>query len=273
MTAPPSSAGELAAQLASRYAALPEVTAVALAGSRAAGRSDDASDVDLHVYARPEPSLEARAAIAAGSPRAEIGNRRFEPGDEWIDAGTGIHVDVMFRDPAWIEDELDRVLVRCEARLGYSTAFWCGVLHSAPLFDRQGWYARLQARASAPYPEALVRAIVAKNQPLLRANLSSYLRQLEKAVARGDAVSANHRTAAYLASAFDLLFAVNRLPHPGEKRLLAVAEACPRRPPDLARDVEALLAAAAAPGPDLLRRADALGAQLDALLRDAGLLG
>jgi hypothetical protein len=211
--------------------------------------------------------------VVGSSPRAELGNRFFESGDEWIDLESGVLVDAMYREPRWIEDELDRVLVRHEARVGYSTAFWSGVRDSVALFDRTGWYAGLQGRARAPYPEALVRAVVARNQPLLRRNLSSYLRQLERAVARRDRVSAGHRTAAFLASFFDVLFAANRLPHPGEKRLLAIAEAsCALRPPRLGDQVEALLAAAAEPGPELVRRADALGEALDALLRRAGLL-
>jgi hypothetical protein len=83
----------------------------------------------------------------------------------------------------------------------------------------------------------------------------------------------NHRTAAFLASVFDLLFALNREPHPGEKRLLALAEArCPLRPAALARDVEALLVAATVPGPELLRRADRLAEEIDELLRGAGLI-
>lgn len=264
---------EVARRIAARFAALPEVEAVAMAGSASAGRDDDGSDIDLYVHARAEPALATRAAIAAGSPRAELGNRIYEPGDEWIDAESGAHVDVMYRDPRWIEDELDRVLVRHEARVGYSTAFWAGVRQSVPLFDRAGWYARLLESARRPYPDALVRSIVAKNQPLLRRNLSSLRVQLERAVARRDHVSANHRTAAFLASFFDVLFALNRIPHPGEKRLVAIAEAaCPLRPPDLAARVEALLAAAGAPGPDLVARADALGEELDRLLRQAGLL-
>jgi hypothetical protein len=83
----------------------------------------------------------------------------------------------------------------------------------------------------------------------------------------------NHRTAAFLSCAFDVLFAMNRVPHPGEKRLIALVEdLCPLRPPALARDVEAVLVATASPGEEVVRRVEALGAQLDGLLEREGLL-
>jgi hypothetical protein len=45
-----------------------------------------------------------------------------------------------------------------------------------------------------------------------------------------------------LASYFDVLFALNQLPHPGEKRMLNYAEShCQRRPQQLRRNIEALL--------------------------------
>jgi len=259
-------------RIAAAYAALPEVEAVALGGSRATGAAGPDADVDLYVYAGSPVPLAARAAIASG-PRAEVGNLFFEPGDEWIDAATGVHVDAMFRDLRWAEDEIDRVLVRHEARLGYSTAVWQNVRSCLPLFDRRGWLAALRARATAPYPEPLRRAIVAKNRPLLAANLSSYLHQIERAVARGDAVAANHRAAAFLASFFDVLFALNREPHPGEKRLLALAAAlCPLRPPALDGDVRALLLAAGSADPAATGHAARLASSLDEILRAEGLL-
>jgi hypothetical protein len=148
------------------------------------------------------------------------------------------------------------------------------VLHSQALFDRDGWFASLQARARQPYPDGLRRAIIAKNHPILRRTLSSYMQQLELAIQRDDHHSVNHRVAALLASYFDILFALNRQPHPGEKRLVSYAEAlCPLRPPALAQQVEAV-AAAVAPAQQgtLLTQANALLDSLDALLRAEGLI-
>lgn len=262
---------DLARRVAAAFARLPEVRAVALAGSQSSGAAAAGSDVDLYVYGTPEPALADRAAIAADAPRAELGNRFFEPGDEWIDAASGVHVDVMYRDPRWIESDLDRVLVRHEAWVGYSTAFWHSVRSAVVLFDRDGWLAGLKARADAPYPEPLRRAIVAKNLPLLRSNLSSFRHQLERALSRRDAPAVNHRIAAFLASFFDVLFALNRVAHPGEKRLLSfAARACPLRPPRLEEDVRALFAAGGAGSPEALARVDALVDGIDAIVRAEG---
>jgi len=100
----------VAERLARRFAAPPQVEAVALAGSRTLEFADEDSDVDLYVYVREDIPLDVRTEIAAGSPRAEIGNATWEPGDEWIDGETGVAVDVMYRHVRWIEEQLDRVL-------------------------------------------------------------------------------------------------------------------------------------------------------------------
>ena len=108
------------------------------------------------------------------------------------------------------------------------------------------------------------RAIVAHNHPVLRGILTSYRTQIAKAVARDDLVSVNHRLAALLAGYFDILFAVNRVPHPGEKRLLAhAATLCPSLPADMAADVTAALAAAGAAPGELLVHLDRLLDRLD----------
>lgn len=268
----PSASHRLAQHLAGRYAAHPSVLAVVLGGSVASGISTADSDIDLYVYSRGPVPLDFRASIPEtdGAP-PEIGNAFWEPGDEWIDGATGIGVDVMFRDPRWIEEQLDRVLIRHEGSVGYSTCFWHNVATSVVLFDREGWFARLQERARVGYPEPLRRAIVAKNLPLLRHNQSSFRHQLARALSRGDRTSVNHRVAALLASIFDILFAANRLTHPGEKRLVEVLEArAAVLPRGFRGQVEAILEAAGQGSAELLPRVDELVDGVEAVVREAG---
>jgi hypothetical protein len=255
---------QLAERIAAQYRRIAEVQAVVLAGSRAAGAADGGSDIDLYVYCDAPIPLTERGAIAtAAASRADFDNRFWEDGDEWVDADTGVTVDVTYRSPRWIEEQLDSVLVYYAASTGYSTCFWSNVLFSQPLFDRTGWYWRLQASANQPYPDGLRYAVVAKNYPILRDVISSYLNQIQKAVKRGDAVHLHHCVTALLASYFDILFAVNRLPHPGEKRQITILEQrAESTPPHLREDVERLLSASARPDSSVI---DAAGTLLDTL--------
>lgn len=260
-----------ARSIAERFAAIPQVEAVTLGGSRTARFADDRSDIDLYVYASEILPTQLRAGIAPDTARSEIGNSIWEPGDEWIDPASGIGVDLMFRTTCWIEDQLDRVLVRHEASIGYSTCFWYNVRNSRPLFDRSGWFKELQNRSDQPYPEPLKRAIVAKNHPILRNTISSYLHQIELAQHRHDLVSVNHRVAALLASYFDILFAVNEQLHPGEKRILEFAPVlCPQLPTEMREHVTALLASL--PKGNVVERTNTLLDGLDELLRNSGLM-
>ena len=241
-----------------------------LAGSQMSPFSDERSDVDLYVYTSGTVPLSMRREVTHDARRAEIGNSFWEPGDEWIDGETGIGVDVMFRTTSWIEDQLDRVLRRHEASVGYSTCFWYNVRKSRTLFDRSGWFKAIEKRADQSYPEELKRAIVAKNHPILRRNMSSYLHQIELSLQRHDAVGVNHRVTAMLASYFDIVFAVNEQPHSGEKRLVQFAQAlCPKLPTGMAERVEAVLSEL--PDGDVGRRANAMLDGLDDLLSDVEL--
>ncbi len=282
---------DVARRLSARYAALNSVEAVAIAGSLLHGVADKSSDIDLYVYTRADLTSAQRAAIVSPeTDPARIDNSYWGAGDAWRDAASSLEIDVMFFALPWIEDQLDRSLARYQASTGYSTCFWHTVRVSQPLFDRSGWFEALQRRADVPYPEALVRAIIALNEPILRRSRSSYLAQITRAITRGDLVSVNHRISAFLASYFDVLFALNRLTHPGEKRLLDFAEMnCTQLPRDLRANVEGLLQTSGQlerhalpmhapdgstlhPASPLLAHANLLVDGLDALLRHENLL-
>jgi hypothetical protein len=257
----------LAKSIALQYAALPLVQAVALGGSRSGKAAEPGSDIDLYVYTSRSVPLSARRRIPpAGASKLELDNRFWEPGDEWIDPATGIRADVMFRPVRWIEGKLGDVLDRHQASIGYTTCLWHNVRYSIPLYDKGEWFKRLQRKARSPYPEPLVQAIVGKNFPILSERLSGYGLQIRQAARRGDLVSLNHRTAAFLASYFDVLFALNRKTHPGEKRLLDFAEAqCKNLPGNMRADVERLIRSVA-DGRESVKAFEALAAGLKALL-------
>jgi len=267
----------LARRIAGLFVPLPQVEAVALGGSRGDGgvARDAASDIDVYVYTRGDIPLDVRREIvelAGGATRADVGLAYWGPGDEWLSAATGIHVDAIYFDASWMEEQLDRVLVRHEASLGYTTCFWHTVRGSITLEDPRGWFAGLQERCRVEYPEELRRNIVALNHPVLRDVLPAYANQLAKAATRGDLVSVNHRLAGLLASYFDIVLAVNRAPHPGEKRLLqAAARSCPRLPVGMAADVTEILETATKDLAGLPGRVDRLLDRLDALLAAEGL--
>ena len=216
---PSTAPAALIQRLAGLYSAWPHVEAVALGGSHSGGLVDPASDIDLYVFTTAEIPLAARETLvrqAGGASRADLGLTYWGPGDEWYDAATGIEVDVVYFEAGWMREQIRRVIDDHQASLGYSTCLWHTGRQAHGLYDPRGWLQALQRDCQAAYPEALRRNIITLNQPVLRTVIPSYFNQIAKAVQRRDWVSVNHRLAALLTSYFDILFAFNRVLHPGE---------------------------------------------------------
>jgi|SRR5215469_687707 len=89
---------------------LSQVIAVVLAGSRAARTDDQESGFDLYVYALRDVPVEFRRGLLGAG--AEIDHRFCESGDEWTEPSKGIHIDIMYRSPEWVENQ--------------TTSFWSG---------------------------------------------------------------------------------------------------------------------------------------------------
>jgi len=256
---------------------LTSVRAVALGGSHTGIFSDGDSDLDIYVYITRTASLEFREALSRDLAKGTVflNQQFFENGDSWVDAATGVEVDIMYRSPLWIEEQLSRVIDRHEASAGYTTTIWHNISTSRPLYDRDNWYHKLKQKANIPYPPLLVKAIIARNHPLLREIPSSYKAQIELAIKRCDRVNVNHRITALLASYFDILYAVNEQLHPGEKYLIEYCCAlCKKRPYGMEQQINALIGELGAPWEEqnILSHLNLLLNGLDDLLREERLL-
>lgn len=264
---------ELAEELARQYSQMNQVHAIALGGSQRTWAVDAHSDIDLYVFIDAIIPLQEREKIVfeKGASRANMNLSFWDLGDEWFDAETGIEVDLMLWQRSWIEEQIDRVVLRHEASVGYTTCFWHTIRNARCLFDRDGWFAQLQHKCMVPYPEPLRKRIIAKNHPVLRQVIPAYAAQIKKALDREDLISVNHRVAGLLASYFEVIYAVNRVLNPGEKKILPFIEkTCQKIPVGMAEQVERVLRKTASINFELLDEIDRLVDGVDVLLQNEG---
>lgn len=229
-------------KLVSDYSTLKDVVAIVLGGSSSAKTDDNSSDYDIYIYCTQEPDIEKRREIALKySDTPEIDNHYFETGDTYILKETGKPIDIMYRTRSSIEAQIDWVWIKHNASMGYTTCFVDNVNKSEILYDLKNWFKNLQDKTKTPFPEELQKNIILKNFKFLKGVLFSYYDQIEAAVKREDFVSINHRSAAFLASYFDIIFALNKIMNPGEKKLVKFAlNNCKILPEDFETDVNTL---------------------------------
>lgn len=213
-------------EIAQSYSKLEQVYAVVLSGSRTSNQNDEMSDYDIYVYSDAEIPVEFRTELAKKySDDYEIDNRYFETGDEWNLRESNTGLDFMFRCKNWITDTVDNIYCKHMASNGYSTCFLHNIKTSQILYDKDNWFLNLQNKVNGPYPEELKNNIIKRNIMLISDKKNaSYLDQIKLAVKRNDPVSVNHRIAAFMTSYFDIIFALNKVYHPGEKRMIKYAQ-------------------------------------------------
>lgn len=219
--------------LFAEFAALPQVESIALGGSRACERNDEKSDYDVYVYLNGEvPEKQRIGILSKYCSRMEINNRFWETEDD-VTLNDGIDMDIIYRRLGDFEQDIASVVTEFRPRNGYTTCMWHNLIHSKIIADKHGLFQALQEKYRIPYPPTLKKNIVKNNMALLSGNLPSYDGQIKKAEDRGDLVSVNHRVAEFLASYFDILFALNEMTHPGEKRMQSIcAQECRYLPND-----------------------------------------
>ena len=228
-------------QLIAELSALPEVEAIALGGSRAGENYDQKSDYDVYLYCTSDISEAVRTSILQKyCSYMEIGNHFWEYEDSCT-LKNGIDMDLLYRNlPGFTADVAD-VVENCHGRNGYTTCMWHNLRTCKILYDPLGKLGAVKQRFDVLYPEKLRSDIIRRNWKLLHAAMPAYELQIKKAILRGDSVSVNHRVSAFLESYFDVLFALNRQTHPGEKRLVSLCrKMCPILPENFEDNLNSL---------------------------------
>lgn len=223
------------------FAKLPQVEAIALGGSRAGEHFDEKSDYDVYVYClKPIAEDVRRQILEKHCSYMEIGNQYWETEDNCV-LNNGIDIDILYRNLEDFCAGVAGVVEQYRPSNGYTTCMWHNLKTCKALYDRNGRLAAAKNRFDVPYPDELKTAIVNRAWNLLHRAMPAYEAQILKAAERKDFVSINHRTAAFLESYFDLLFALNEQTHPGEKRLIPLCrEMCAKLPEDFEKNLNRL---------------------------------
>lgn len=242
--------------------ALEQVEALALGGSRAGTLFDESSDYDVYLYCTKPVSDEARRDILSKYCSVmETGNHFWEYEDN-CRLNNGIDIDILYRNMDDFTSGIAQVVEQFQPHNGYTTCIWHNLLTCKIIYDQDGRLTRARERFDVPYPPQLRENILAHSWRLLHASMPAYDGQLLKAVKRGDLVSINHRTAAFLEAYFDYLFALNGQTHPGEKRLIQICrERCDVLPARFEENLEGLFR-------DLFQAPDRVGGDISAILSE-----
>ncbi|MBU3092113.1 DUF4037 domain-containing protein [Clostridium sp. CF011] len=255
------------------FSKIEEVEGILLAGSHATKTNDKDSDYDIYIYTSKEiPILKRKVITDKYCSYMELNNTFWETEDDGFLKEGNIPVEIIYRDLDWIDGLLNRNLVKCEADAGYTTCFWANFINSIILYDKNGDLNKLKQKYEIGYPYELKQNIIKKNYPLLKLQMPSYYYQIEKALKRNDFISVNHRVAALFASYFDIIFAINEMPHPGEKKILKIIKDNNLRvPTDMGINVNNILKYSAVNDITILLEIDLLIDKLDILLKNEGI--
>ena len=220
---------------------LPQVDAIALGGSRASRRNDEKSDYDVYIYINSSiPEDVRRNILTKYCKYVEISNTFWELEDD-VTLKDGIDMDIIYRNISDFDKQVESVVINHNAYNGYTTCMWHNLITSKIMVDKKGLLKNLQDKYKISYPKELKDNIITKNMNLLSGMLPSFDLQIKKAEDRGDLVSVNHRVTEFLASYFDIIFALNEMTHLGEKRMQQIcSKECKILPNDFDKNLNML---------------------------------
>lgn len=230
-------------QFVNEYKKMDEVLAITLTGSGNSGKNDFFYDIDVDVILREEINSEHRKKVLKKfSDAIETASGKYGEKDIFILRNSTTQIDVSYYTIDTLKDNLFNVVDKCKASIGYTTCLWKVVSGAFIAYDKENTLKNLQKKYRVDYPEKLKLNIVDKNYYLLRDSISSYYNQIDTAINNGDLITVREKIYKFLDSYFDVVFAINEIQHPGDKRLLSIINSkCKKVPRLLTEGVNTLL--------------------------------
>jgi predicted nucleotidyltransferase len=218
-------------QVVAAMADLPGIATIALGGSTAAGLADADSDFDVYIYYR-QPLAAPADRAARLRPLADVGTLEVDIPTFGLEDHLHMRaklIELVYLDLDRLSADARQAYGQGLSSEGYTTALLYILACSPLLHDLTGEVTALQAQLQAGYPEPTRARLLRENPELLR----YFLELLRISQRRGDLLYVQHMRYSLQMVFFNLLFALNRLYHPGGKRLLRHAQRCGIQPAHL----------------------------------------
>lgn len=230
----------------------PNVTAVVLGGSYAAGMAIATSDLDIGIYYRSDApfDIEAIRAIAVkyagGNPPTVTGFYEWGPwvnGGAWISTPHG-EVDFLYKNIEQISSTIAKARAgewendfEQQPPYGFSSIIYLAETQACiPLYDPEGIIKTLKAEV-AEYPAALKQNVI--QRCLWAAEFSLW--QAESFAAKQDVYATTGCLTRAVKNLITTLFSLNERYFMGDKRALEILESCSIKPADLTAKTENVL--------------------------------
>jgi predicted nucleotidyltransferase len=253
-------------EIVDKLSQLSQVRLVMLGGSRSSGHHDRQSDFDLYVYCDQPIPLQLRKEVLEGYFKyVEFANDFWEEEDDGI-LLDGLEMEIIYRPHSFIKEQYEKTFVSKDISFGYSTCMIYNLLRSKILVDKQSdieWFRNI----AQIYPDDLRKRIILGNASLIYDRMPSLSFQLIKAIKRQDTISVQHRTTELIALMFDVLFAANRMFHPGEKRLSAALERMSLIPDHFKEDLKQLVLIQSVSVEDAISLVKVMGLRMNAFIK------
>jgi len=224
------------------YARFSQVRSMAVGGSRSVQRNDEYSDYDVYVYcAEPIPAEKRWNVLEKYCSSIVLDNHYREHEDVCI-MEDGTELNIIYRELGEFLAKVAGAAERFEPLDGCTTGMWHSLMTGRIAYDRGGLLAAAKEKYRIPYPKELKNNIINYHMNLIKYGMPSFTAQIRKAVRRRDMVNINLTVQRFLASYFDIIFALNEKLHPGEKRLVQVCvEECKILPANFEGNIRLLL--------------------------------